>query len=514
MKNRSLNFKVGSIVLILIIGSIGIATMGLSKLHHMDDMVHEMLDESVTRTLLAKDVRSMIDAQAIKQRDVMLAESPEEIADAVKSIESRHVDILSKIQEFLKVPNTPEADLKEMQLIQNQYLEWYKVDHQIVAMISDGKSHEARVFSKQNSLPLRQKVDSELEEIVHHQNEALNADKQMADADYQEAKKWMLIFSGVSIFLGVVLAALILRALSKLLSEVILDLNGGSDQVTEASQQIAEASVQLSHASTEQASSLEETVAAIEELTGMVKINADHAQKASGLAAHAKNIAAQGDQKIHVLMSSMKDIASDSKKIEEIIAVIEGIAFQTNLLALNAAVEAARAGEQGKGFAVVAEAVRTLSQRTTAASKDISQLIRASVEKVSQGEGQAEESGKVLEEVMRAIEQVAALNVEMAAANAEQSQGISQISQAMNQLDQATQINAATSEETAASAEELSAQALQMRKVVQLLIRVVHGGSEKVLAGNSGPHPAKVFQFKPKKMSDFESPQSSGRHQA
>lgn len=509
MKNRSLNFKVGSIVLVLILGSISIAYMGLSKLHHMDDMVHHMLDESVVRTLVAKDLRSLIDAQAINQRDVMLAETPQEISDSVKNIEARHTSILNKTEEFLKVSSA--ADAEEMKLIQKQYLEWYKVDHDIVSLIGAGKAHEARVFSKQNSLPLRLKMDKELEEIVHRQTEALNADKEMADADYKDAKKWILIFSFVSIFLGIVIAISVLTALSRLLREVILDLNGGSDQVTEASQQIAEASVQLSHASTEQASSLEETVAAVEELTGMVKINADNAKKASDLAEKAKSIASQGDQKIHALMNSMSAIASDSKKIEEIISVIEGIAFQTNLLALNAAVEAARAGEQGKGFAVVAEAVRTLSQRTTAASKDISQLIRSSVGKVADGEGQAQESGKVLEEVIRAIEEVALLNVEISAANAEQSHGISQISQAMNQLDQATQINAATSEETAASAEELSAQSMQMRKVVQLLNRVVHGGAGNNVAAAAIAEPRKVFEFKPKKMADFESPQARAR---
>lgn len=509
MKNRSLNFKVGSIVVVLILGSLSIAYMGLSKLHHMDDMVHHMLDESVVRTLLAKDIRSLVDAQAINQRDVMLAETPEEISESVKSIEARHLNILKKIEEFLKVSSAGDAD--EMKLVQSQYLEWYKVDHDIVAMISDGKGHEARVYSKQKSMPLRMKMDEELEEIVHRQTEALNADKEMADADYRDAKKWVLIFSSISIFLGIAIAVGVLTSLSRLLNEVISDLNGGSEEVTVASQQIAEASVQLSHASTEQASSLEETVAAVEEITGMVKINADNAKKASDLAEQAKLIASQGDQKIHALMNSMSAISSDSKKIEEIISVIESIAFQTNLLALNAAVEAARAGEQGKGFAVVAEAVRTLSQRTSAASKDISQLIRASVEKVATGEGQAQESGKVLEEVIKAIEQVATLNVEMAAANAEQSHGISQISQAMNQLDQATQINAATSEEAAASAEELSAQALQMRKVVHLLNSVVHGSSSKNVAAASITEAGKVFEFKPKKMEDFESPLTRAR---
>jgi methyl-accepting chemotaxis protein len=220
-------------------------------------------------------------------------------------------------------------------------------------------------------------------------------------------------------------------------------------------------------------------------------------------------------------MNSMNAIADDSKKIEEIIAVIESIAFQTNLLALNAAVEAARAGEQGKGFAVVAEAVRTLSQRTSSASKDISALIRASVEKVSLGSSQAKESGQVLEQVLVAIKKVSDINNEIATANAEQSNGISQISQAMNQLDQATQINAATSEEAAASAEELSAQAVQMRNVVKLLNKAINGGGREAMNASASPasmkasaqRPSSVIPFtpKPKTMADFESPQWAGR---
>ncbi|HEY1079318.1 MAG TPA: methyl-accepting chemotaxis protein, partial [Bdellovibrio sp.] len=176
-----------------------------------------------------------------------------------------------------------------------------------------------------------------------------------------------------------------------------------------------------------------------------------------------------------VLINSMKEISQDSKKISEIISVIDDIAFQTNLLALNAAVEAARAGEQGKGFAVVAEAVRTLAQRSALAAKDISNLIKSSVGRMESGGAQVEKSGAVLTEILNSINKVTHLNQEISTASSEQAHGISQISQAMNQMDQVTQVNAASSEEAAASAEELSAQAQSMTLVIHELVRVIRG---------------------------------------
>ena len=173
----------------------------------------------------------------------------------------------------------------------------------------------------------------------------------------------------------------------------------------------------------------------------------------------------------------MTDISKSSKKIEEIINVIDDIAFQTNLLALNAAVEAARAGEQGKGFAVVAEAVRNLAQRSSAAAKDITVLIKESVEKIGHGSKIADQSGTVLKNIVGSVKKVSDLNNEIASASAEQSNGISQISKAMNELDNATQQNAASSEETAASSEEMSAQAIELQVLVEELSQVIDGSS-------------------------------------
>ncbi len=226
-------------------------------------------------------------------------------------------------------------------------------------------------------------------------------------------------------------------------------------QIRELVSKLSSSSSELSSASSESAASLEETVASLEELTSMIRQNADNAKAASELSQVSKSTAQEGSTEIANLIHMMAEITGSSKKITEIITVIDDIAFQTNLLALNAAVEAARAGEQGKGFAVVAEAVRALAQRSATSAKEISSLISESSEQVERGQKVADGSQRVLEKIVDSINKVAQLNSEIAAASVEQSTGVSQISQAMNQLDQVTQSNASSSETVSQAASNL-----------------------------------------------------------
>lgn len=286
----------------------------------------------------------------------------------------------------------------------------------------------------------------------------------------------------VGMVIGGVLAALIFgyffaNSLAKSLNRISESVLIASEQTSSGGAQLAAASVQLSSGSTEAAASLEETVASIEELSSMVRLNTGHAQEANVLSQKSHEAASQGEVEISKLISSMADIAAGSKKIEEIINVIDDIAFQTNLLALNAAVEAARAGEQGKGFAVVAEAVRGLALRSAVAAKDISSLINENVTKSEMGAKTASASGVVLKDILIAVKKVADLNSEIATGSQEQANGLEQITKAMNQLDQATQGNAASSEEVAASSEEMSQQANALSELVGDLQRLVQGNS-------------------------------------
>ncbi|WP_374000645.1 methyl-accepting chemotaxis protein [Bdellovibrio bacteriovorus] len=286
----------------------------------------------------------------------------------------------------------------------------------------------------------------------------------------------------IGIVIGGILTALLAgylfaTSLAKSLSRIGESVLMASEQTSSGGTQLAAASAQLSSGSTEAAASLEETVASLEELASMVKLNTGHAQEANSLSQRSRESAEKGEVEISKLISSMADIANGSKKIEEIINVIDDIAFQTNLLALNAAVEAARAGEQGKGFAVVAEAVRALAARSASSAKEISTLINENVVLSERGAKIADTSGEVLKEILGAVKKVAELNSEIATGSQEQSHGLEQISKAMNQLDQATQGNAASSEEVAASSEEMSQQADSLTELVGELQALIQGGA-------------------------------------
>ncbi|MDI1238862.1 MAG: methyl-accepting chemotaxis protein [Polaromonas sp.] len=250
------------------------------------------------------------------------------------------------------------------------------------------------------------------------------------------------------------------------LVRVVGEVRSGTDTIATASSQIAAGNHDLSSRTEEQASSLEETAASMEELTSTVKQNADNARQANQLAVTASSVAVKGGSVVAEVVGTMGAINASSRKIVDIIGVIDGIAFQTNILALNAAVEAARAGEQGRGFAVVAAEVRNLAQRSAAAAKEIKTLIGDSVDKVEEGSKQVAEAGKTMDEIVDSVKRVTDIMAEITAASQEQTAGIEQINQAITQMDQVTQQNAALVEEAAAAASSLQEQASGLSQVV------------------------------------------------
>ena len=259
------------------------------------------------------------------------------------------------------------------------------------------------------------------------------------------------------------------------LTEVISRIKEATETINTAAMEIASGNTDLSQRTEEQASSLEETAASMEELTSTVKQNAENAKQANQLAASASDIAVKGGDVVGQVVSTMSSISESSKKIVDIISVIDGIAFQTNILALNAAVEAARAGEQGRGFAVVASEVRNLAQRSAAAAKEIKTLIGDSVDKVQVGTELVGKAGQTMGEVVGAVKRVTDIMAEISAASAEQSAGIEQVNQAITQMDDVTQQNAALVEEAAAAAESLEEQAQELTK----LVSTFHLGTEQ-----------------------------------
>ena len=263
----------------------------------------------------------------------------------------------------------------------------------------------------------------------------------------------------------------LLRALGHMntsLSKIVDEVRSGTQTISGASSEIAAGSFDLSSRTEQQAAALEETAASMEELTGTVRQNADNARQANQLAIAASSVATQAGQAVDQVVATMGSINDSSRKIVDIIAVIDGIAFQTNILALNAAVEAARAGEQGRGFAVVASEVRTLAQRSAAAAKEIKQLIGDSVEKVDTGTRLVDHTGATMREVVDSIQRVTDIMGEISSASQEQITGIDQVNQAMGQMDNATQQNAALVEEATAATAALQDQAQRLAQVVDV----------------------------------------------
>jgi methyl-accepting chemotaxis protein len=283
-----------------------------------------------------------------------------------------------------------------------------------------------------------------------------------------------------------------LKRMQDSLSSIVNGVRQNADSVATASGQISQGNNDLSSRTEEQASALQQTAASMKQLASTVQQNATNAQQGNELAMTACDVATRGGEVVGQVVETMKGINDSSRKIADIIGVIDGIAFQTNILALNAAVEAARAGEQGRGFAVVASEVRSLAQRSADAAKEIKGLITTSVERVEQGSALVDQAGSTMEEVVQSIRRVTDLMGEISAASREQSAGVAQIGEAVSQMDQATQQNAALVEESAAAADSLKAQAGQLVGAVSVFKLAGHASVASNMANATSAPPAPI----------------------
>ena len=453
-------------------------------------------------------LQSSMSRHRISELQHILSTEESEFADAEKAMKSRMEIIRKDMATYEGMVSEPQEKVIFPQLL--KALEQYQAENKkLLALSHENKKDEARALFKGESNKLFRKIIEHLDELGKINEEGANRSDVDAEKTFNLARNGIIGLLIASVVISMALALFIarivagplehavviakrvsegdlsadirpeskdetgqlvlsLKAMNDSLLRIVGEVRMGTDTIATASSQIASGNLDLSSRTEEQAGSLEETASAMEELTSTVKQNADNARQANQLAVSASEVASQGGSVVDQVIETMGSINESSRKIVDIISVIDGIAFQTNILALNAAVEAARAGEQGRGFAVVASEVRSLAQRSAAAAKEIKVLIDDSVEKVGTGSALVQQAGTTMVEVVSSVRRVTDIVGEISAASTEQSVGIEEVNRAINQMDEVTQQNAALVEEAAAAAQSLQEQADKLAQVVNV----------------------------------------------
>ena len=508
MKNLRIGTRLGGgFVLILVVMTL-ITAVGLWRLQSVAQATRDMAQQPLALERMISDWYRYVYSGARRTTAIVKSSDPSLgqffAADAASSTKES-VELQKRIEPLLSSPEE-RALWDEIQQGRTAYLAGRD---QSVKAKSEGRLEDAERVFQQDYLPATDRYLGLIQKLLEMQRTRIDATATHIDEIYSEGRLLMLGLGLLGLLAGGLFAwrltvgitrplaeavrvaravaasdltslvrvdtsdetGQLLRALQDMngsLAQVVARVRTGTDSIATASSEIDAGNQDLSSRTEEQASSLQETAASMEQLTSTVRQNADNARQANQLANSASKTAEQGGRVVAGVVSTMGAINDSSRKIADIIGVIDGIAFQTNILALNAAVEAARAGEQGRGFAVVAGEVRALAQRSAAAAKDIKDLIGDSVARVEEGTGQVAEAGRTMEAIVQSVQRVSDLVAEISAASQEQSQGIEQVHQAISQMDTVTQQNAALVEEAAAATGSLKSQADQLTSAVSV----------------------------------------------
>lgn len=485
--------------------------LSVNRLALLDEHMQMISQDRLPKVILVNTVEKQVNVIARSMRNALLASDPQDAAKELERVFDARKTIgetLSKLEQTI-VSVEGKANLAEVTAVRKRNIE---KQNEFIRLLKENKLPEAKAFLFSDVRSAQTAYFDVLDKLSRHEQDAAVGTAKDGTASYRSARLLLLALAAAALAISVIAAWLITRGLIKELggepgyavaiaqkiaagdlasridvkvndqssllfaikemqtnlAKIVGEVRTGTDVIATASNQIASGNLDLSSRTEQQAASLEETASSMEELTSTVKQNADNAKQANLMAVTASSVAVKGGAVVAQVVDTMDSINTSAKKIVDIIAVIDGIAFQTNILALNAAVEAARAGEQGRGFAVVASEVRTLAQRSAAAAKEIKTLIGDSVEKVDTGSKLVAEAGTTMEEIVDSIKRVTDIMGEITAASQEQSAGIEQVNQAISQMDEVTQQNAALVEEAAAAAGSMQEQASQLSQTVSV----------------------------------------------
>ncbi|MBT9456233.1 MAG: MCP four helix bundle domain-containing protein [Burkholderiaceae bacterium] len=523
-KNLNIGARLGAGFALLIVIAVAVVLLGLSRMAELNTSLQLIDHDRVPKVQKLADISDDVNLIARELRDALIFDDPAQQRAALDLSAKARESIGRQLEQLAPTVTTPEGRA-QLAAVQTARAAYVPVQLALVDLIAKGQREEAKAMLTDKLRPVQLEYMKQLDGLRDRQIQQIHKAATDGGAKYSQALVLMLgllaamvagsaavgWFIARSITVPIAQAVKVaqtvaggdlgsqivvnsrdetgqllhaLKAMNDSLVTVVGTVRQGSDSIATGSAQIATGNADLSQRTEEQASNLQQTAASMEQLSATVKNNADTARQATQLASSASVAAAKGGVVVGQVVGTMEAITASSKRISDIIGVIDGIAFQTNILALNAAVEAARAGEQGRGFAVVASEVRSLAQRSAEAAKEIKVLINDSVVNVETGSQQVGEAGRTMDDIVAQVKRVNDLIAEISAATIEQTAGIGQVSDAVTQLDQVTQQNAALVEESAAAADSLSQQAAKLVAAVSVFTL---GGE---IRGHAAPAPA------------------------
>ena len=506
------NMKIGQRLMlgfgIVTVLLIAITVLSNTQLGQLSNSINLITQDRYPKTVLANAVQIEVNKIALNLRDIMLSSDAgkmEKLAgDALESDKKMNAG-LKQIAAIAKTDD----DKRYIQAAMQARDSYVPARDALLKLAREGQTEEAKTYLQERFMPVQVNYFIALDALFDYQGGLMAAAGSAASSDSGQARVVINVLAGMTLLLSVVVGWLVSRSITRPLNEavavarrvadgdlstqvvvrsgdetgqlmsalktmndnlhhIVAQVRNGTGTIANASSEIARGNMDLSSRTEQQAGSLEETASAMEQLTATVRQNAGNAQQANQLAASASDVARLGGNVVGQVVDTMGAINASSKKIVDIIGVIDGIAFQTNILALNAAVEAARAGEQGRGFAVVASEVRSLAQRSAAAAKEIKILIDDSVEQVGSGSKLVQQAGITMDEVVASVRRVTDIVSAISAASQEQRTGIEAVGRAITLIDEGTQHNAALVEQSAAAAQSLQDQAGKLMQVVSI----------------------------------------------